>query len=106
MAGLTKKITVALLALSLSGALTAAQRGVEGQDPEAVPQAPRGGGQAGGGGGRGGGRGGGNAGPTGVTIAGEVPNYVPVTDAMLKKQDDGDWLMIRRDYSATDYSPL
>ena len=25
---------------------------------------------------------------------------------MLRKQDDGDWLMIRRDYHATDYSPL
>jgi alcohol dehydrogenase (cytochrome c) len=25
---------------------------------------------------------------------------------MLKKQDDGDWLMIRRDYQATDFSPL
>jgi len=41
-----------------------------------------------------------------VTIAGEVKDYVPVTDAMLKKQDPGDWLMIRRDYSASDYSPL
>ncbi len=41
-----------------------------------------------------------------MTIAGEVPNYVPVTDAMLRKQDDGDWLMIRRDYRATDFSPL
>ena len=43
---------------------------------------------------------------TGLTVTGEVPNFVPVTDAMLKKPDPGDWLMIRRDYSATDYSPL
>jgi len=44
--------------------------------------------------------------PAGITIAGEVPNYVPVTDAMLLKPDPGDWLMIRRDYHASDYSPL
>ena len=25
---------------------------------------------------------------------------------MLRKPDPGDWLMIRRDYSASDYSPL
>src|SRR5204863_1451804 len=48
------------------------------------------------------------AGPavTTVTVAGEVKNYVPVTDAMMKKQDPSDWLMIRRDYSASDFSPL
>jgi len=28
-----------------------------------------------------------------------------VTDAMLRKQDDGDWLMIRRDYHASDFQP-
>lgn len=43
---------------------------------------------------------------TGLTVTGEVQNYVPVTDAMLRKPDPGDWLMIRRDYSASDYSPL
>jgi alcohol dehydrogenase (cytochrome c) len=116
MVGLAKKITLAMLGLTLSGVLTAAQRGGAGGQapaPGAVPAPPRGGDQqddAGaaapaGRGGRGG-RGGGNAGPTGVTIAGEVPNFVPVTDAMMKKQDDGDWLMIRRDYHATNYSPL
>jgi alcohol dehydrogenase (cytochrome c) len=41
-----------------------------------------------------------------VTVKGEVADYVPVTDALLRKQDDGDWLMIRRDYHATNYSPL
>ena len=39
-------------------------------------------------------------------MTGEVQNYVPVTDAMLKNPDPGDWLMIRRDYQASDYSPL
>jgi alcohol dehydrogenase (cytochrome c) len=41
-----------------------------------------------------------------VTIAGEVPNFVPLTDAMLRNPAPGDWPMIRRDYAATDYSPL
>jgi alcohol dehydrogenase (cytochrome c) len=44
--------------------------------------------------------------PAGVTIAGEVPNYVPVTDAMLQKPPDGEWLMIRRDPYASNFSPL
>jgi len=44
--------------------------------------------------------------PRGITVSGEVKNYVPVTDAMLRNPDPGDWLMIRRDYKATYYSPL
>lgn len=44
--------------------------------------------------------------PRGITVSGEVKNYVPVTDAMLRNPDPGDWLMLRRDYKATDYSPL
>jgi alcohol dehydrogenase (cytochrome c) len=44
--------------------------------------------------------------PLGLTVTGEVQNYVPVTDAMLRNPDPGDWLMIRRDYHASDYSPL
>ena len=44
--------------------------------------------------------------PRGITVAGEVKNFVPVTDAMLRNQDPGDWLMLRRDYKATYYSPL
>jgi alcohol dehydrogenase (cytochrome c) len=43
---------------------------------------------------------------TGVTVAGTVPNFVAVTDALLRAQAPGDWLMVRRDYSATSYSPL
>jgi alcohol dehydrogenase (cytochrome c) len=52
------------------------------------------------------GRGRGAAPPTGITVAGEVKNYVPVTDAMLRNPDPGDWLVIRRDYRASNYSPL
>jgi alcohol dehydrogenase (cytochrome c) len=44
--------------------------------------------------------------PRGITVAGEIKSYVPVTDAMLRNQDPGDWLMLRRDYQATYYSPL
>ncbi len=44
--------------------------------------------------------------PRGITVAGEVEDYVPVTNAMLRNPDPGDWLMLRRDYKATSYSPL
>jgi alcohol dehydrogenase (cytochrome c) len=44
--------------------------------------------------------------PRGITVPGEVKNYIPVTDAMLRNPDPGDWLMIRRDYKATYFSPL
>jgi alcohol dehydrogenase (cytochrome c) len=44
--------------------------------------------------------------PRGITVTGEVENFIPVTDAMLRNPDPADWLMIRRDYKATDYSPL
>ena len=44
--------------------------------------------------------------PRGITIDGEVKNYVPVTDAMLRNPDPADWLMIRRDYKANSFSPL
>jgi alcohol dehydrogenase (cytochrome c) len=56
--------------------------------------------------GRGGGRGGQGAGPVGVTVTGEVKNYVPVTDEMLRNPDPGDWLMARRNYHGWSYSPL
>jgi PQQ-dependent dehydrogenase (methanol/ethanol family) len=55
-------------------------------------------------GGRGGGRG--NAGPVGITAEGEVKNYLPVTDEMLRNPDPGDWLMARRNYQGWSYSPL
>jgi alcohol dehydrogenase (cytochrome c) len=42
----------------------------------------------------------------GHSVRGEVKNYVPVTDAMLKNPPPGDWLMARRNYQAWSYSPL
>ena len=71
-------------------------------------QGARGGGAAGGrGGGPGGpGRGGAPAGPLGLTVSGEVKNFVPVTDEMLRNQDAGDWLMARRNYQGWSHSPL
>jgi len=44
--------------------------------------------------------------PQGITIAGTVENFVPITDAMLENPDPGDWPMHRRDYYAHSYSPL
>ena len=68
---------------------------------------------SGGRGGRGGadaagGRGGAPAstGVLGVTVAGTVKNYMPVTDEMLRNQDSGDWLMARRNYQGWSHSPL
>lgn len=46
------------------------------------------------------------AGPKGHSVRGEVKNYVPVTDEMLRHPDPGDWLMIRGNYQAWSYSPL
>jgi alcohol dehydrogenase (cytochrome c) len=45
-------------------------------------------------------------GARGLRVTGEVKNYVPVTDAMLRNPDPGDWLMIRRNYQAWSHSPL
>ena len=42
----------------------------------------------------------------GLTVDGVVNDYRPVTDAMLRDQPPGDWLMIRRNYEAWSYSPL
>jgi alcohol dehydrogenase (cytochrome c) len=68
------------------------------------PAAPQGGARGGGGGGQ---RGAPQfPGPTGLAVTGEVQNYVLVTDAMLRRPDPNDWLMIRRDYQASSYSPL
>jgi PQQ-dependent dehydrogenase (methanol/ethanol family) len=44
--------------------------------------------------------------PRGLVVTGEVKNFTPVTDAMLRNPDSSDWLMIRHDYHANDYSPL
>ena len=64
-------------------------------------------------GGRGGGGGDGDGarapsmrGSRGVTVAGEVKNFRPITDAMLKAPPPGDWLMIRGNPQGWSYSPL
>ena len=44
--------------------------------------------------------------PRGLTVKGEVKNFVPVTDEMLRKPDPGDWLMFRGNYQGWSYSPL
>ena len=42
----------------------------------------------------------------GVTVRGEVKNYVPVTSDRLKDPPPGDWLMFRGNYHGHSYSPL
>jgi alcohol dehydrogenase (cytochrome c) len=48
----------------------------------------------------------GAAGITGISVAGEVPSFKPVTDAMLRQVPADDWLMIRGNYQAWNYSEL
>jgi len=108
MFGLKKLLWFGLIGIVILSVLV-----VTGQQAPAGQGGQRAGGQ-GGRGGQAGGRGqraGGAAAaeapaPTGLTVTGEVPNFVPVTDAMLRNPDKADWLMIRRDYFASDYSPL
>jgi len=99
-ANLAAFILIANGAAPISQSLTASAafpiRSVATGRPAALPAA----------GGRGGGRGAAAAEPRGVTVTGEVKNYVPVTDAMLRNPDPGDWLMIRRNYQAWSHSPL
>ena len=42
----------------------------------------------------------------GLTVTGEVKNFRPVTDEMLRNPPAGDWLMVRRNYQAWSHSPL
>jgi alcohol dehydrogenase (cytochrome c) len=57
--------------------------------------------------GTGAGQGRGGAGTNrGVTVRGEVKNYVPVTPEMLKHPPAGDWLVFRGNYYGHSYSPL
>jgi alcohol dehydrogenase (cytochrome c) len=44
--------------------------------------------------------------PKGITVAGQVKNYLPVTDEKLRNPDPADWLMARGNYQAWSYSPL
>jgi alcohol dehydrogenase (cytochrome c) len=80
-----------------------------GQAPAALPQAGGRGGRGGGlmivGAGSGNGRGG-SATTHGVTVPGEVKNYMPVTTAMLKNPPPEDWLIFGRNYQRYSYSPL
>jgi alcohol dehydrogenase (cytochrome c) len=97
--------------------LSANSNGLVGGPPAA--QAPAGAGAAGGGrqgapapagraGGRGDAPGGRGAAPpaTGVTVQGEVRNFRRVTDEMLRNPPAGDWLALRRDHFASNFSPL
>jgi alcohol dehydrogenase (cytochrome c) len=42
----------------------------------------------------------------GITHAGEVKNYTPVTDAMLKNPPDNEWLVLRGNHQAHNFSNL
>jgi len=44
--------------------------------------------------------------PTGVIVAGTVPDFVPLSDELLRNPPPGDWPMLRRDYDASSFSPL
>jgi alcohol dehydrogenase (cytochrome c) len=44
--------------------------------------------------------------PLGLTVSGEVKNYVPVTDEMLLKTDPSDWLIVRGNYQGWNHSAL
>ncbi len=44
--------------------------------------------------------------PIGVTVAGTVRDFVPLTEQALESPAAGDWPMLRRDYGASSYSPL
>ena len=44
--------------------------------------------------------------PSGITIAGTIENFIPLTDSMLENPDPGDWPMHRRNYYAHSFSPL
>jgi alcohol dehydrogenase (cytochrome c) len=45
-------------------------------------------------------------GRTGITVEGTVASFRPVTDAMLRRLPADDWLMIRGNYQAWNYSEL
>jgi alcohol dehydrogenase (cytochrome c) len=104
--------TAVVIGASARGAAPAAA-----QVPTAGTQAGgRGAGAAGGAGAPAGGAGGGGRGaaggrgqqpaPTGLTVAGQVTTFTPVTDEMLRNSPPGDWLVLRRDHASSNYSPL
>jgi len=44
--------------------------------------------------------------PKGITVAGAVKNFIPVTDETLRHPNPADWLIARGNYQAWSYSPL
>jgi alcohol dehydrogenase (cytochrome c) len=93
----------------LTAATRVAIRTVATGQVRAVAQAGGRGGQAGAQAGRAGaaaGRGGQPPAPRGLLVPGEVKNYTNITDAMLRNPDPSDWIMIRHDYHANNYSTL
>ncbi|MEX1033692.1 MAG: PQQ-binding-like beta-propeller repeat protein [Cellvibrionaceae bacterium] len=44
--------------------------------------------------------------PLGVTVAGTVENFEPISDTMLRHPDPADWPMVRGNYQAWSYSAL
>jgi alcohol dehydrogenase (cytochrome c) len=44
--------------------------------------------------------------PAGLLVKGTVADFAPVTDQVLRNPAPADWVMIRRDYSASSFSPL
>ncbi len=44
--------------------------------------------------------------PTGVTVAGRVDDFEPLSARDLRDPAPGDWPMLRRDYGASNFSPL
>jgi alcohol dehydrogenase (cytochrome c) len=96
---LTATTSVSIGAPAGATAAAPAQAPQPAQSAAAAP-AGRGGGAAGGG------RGQAQAPVVGLTVAGEVKDFARVTDEMLRNPPPGDWLTIRRDQFASNYSPL
>lgn len=46
------------------------------------------------------------AGKFGVTLKGNIQNYQPVTEEMMRNPSANDWLMFRRNYQGWSFSPL
>jgi alcohol dehydrogenase (cytochrome c) len=89
---LTANSTVAIR--SVTGQVLAQVQGGQGKQAKQGKQAAAGG------------RGAAAPTPRGLTIPGTVKNYTPVTDAMMRNPDPADWLMIRHDYHANNFSTL
>src|SRR5262245_59774439 len=111
----TTPLTATTSAVIGGAAPAAAPAQAGAQAPAAAPQgrgagaraagaAPAGRAAGAGAGGGGGGRGQAQAPVVGLTVSGEVKNFAAVTDEMLRNPPPGDWLTIRRDHFASNYS--